>query len=203
VVGFAAGGRARGRRFQRRLNSMQNGRKASPRASGPRLGRCRGSRAPRGSIASPATGYLARSPAGPARANRPDDQHRQIRDDCDRSRGAVSDRRASGTGIGIVPSLVIGLLIGAAVPHFVIGRMGKRRLARFITCFRRHRLGSAGAALGPSVSPKQSSGQATRSPIRSAAEFRLIESGMRMDATLKACFGKLQSASTAPEFGSL
>src|SRR5437879_3230566 len=33
---------------------------------------------------------------------------------------------ASGTGIGIVPSLLICLLIGSAVPQLVLGRLGKR-----------------------------------------------------------------------------
>ena len=37
--------------------------------------------------------------------------------------------------IGIVPSLLLGLLIGTALPHLVIGRMGKRRLAAFIVLF--------------------------------------------------------------------
>src|SRR5438034_2720069 len=42
---------------------------------------------------------------------------------------------AAATRIGIVPSLMIGLLIGIALPHMVIGRMGKRRVAKFIALF--------------------------------------------------------------------
>src|SRR5216683_2588753 len=39
------------------------------------------------------------------------------------------------TRIGFVPSLMLGLLIGIALPHKVIGRMGKRRVAKFIALF--------------------------------------------------------------------
>ena len=34
-----------------------------------------------------------------------------------------------------VAELLIGLLIGMALPHLVIGRMGKRRVAAFIALF--------------------------------------------------------------------
>src|SRR5690348_6655954 len=36
---------------------------------------------------------------------------------------------ASTTPIGVVASLPVGLLIGTALPHMVVGRMGKRRVA--------------------------------------------------------------------------
>src|SRR5271165_2751100 len=34
--------------------------------------------------------------------------------------------------IDVMPSLVVGLLIGTALPHLIVGRMGKRRIAAFI-----------------------------------------------------------------------
>src|SRR5713226_7742229 len=42
---------------------------------------------------------------------------------------------AAATRIGFVPSLMLGLLIGIALPHKVIGRMGKRRVAAFVALF--------------------------------------------------------------------
>jgi tight adherence protein B len=37
--------------------------------------------------------------------------------------------------IGVIPSLLIGLLIGTALPHMTVGRMGKRRVAAFVALF--------------------------------------------------------------------
>jgi len=39
------------------------------------------------------------------------------------------------TRVGVVASLVVGLLVGTALPHKVVGRMGKRRVAGFIALF--------------------------------------------------------------------
>jgi tight adherence protein B len=39
------------------------------------------------------------------------------------------------TPIGVVASLAVGLLIGTALPHMVVGRMGKRRVAAFVGLF--------------------------------------------------------------------
>jgi tight adherence protein B len=107
---------------------------------------------------------------------------------------------ASGTGIGIVPSLVIGLLIGAAVPHLVIGRMGKRRLARFINLFpdaidlvvRALRSGL------PVTEAIVGAGHEIADPV--GAEFRLIESGMRMGRDLESLLWETAKRIDAPEF---
>src|SRR5438270_5301743 len=42
---------------------------------------------------------------------------------------------ASTTPIGVVASLLVGILIGTALPHMVVGRMGKRRVAAFVRLF--------------------------------------------------------------------
>ena len=42
---------------------------------------------------------------------------------------------ACATRIGVVASLLVGLLIGTALPHMMIGRMGKRRVAAFVALF--------------------------------------------------------------------
>jgi len=107
---------------------------------------------------------------------------------------------ASGTGIGIVPSLLIGLLIGTAVPHFVIGRMGKRRLAAFINLFpdaidlivRALRSGL------PVTEAIVGAGHEIGDPV--GAEFRLIESGMRMGRDLESLLWETAKRIDASEF---
>ena len=37
--------------------------------------------------------------------------------------------------IGIVASSLLGLMIGTALPHMILGRMGKRRVAAFVALF--------------------------------------------------------------------
>src|SRR3984893_1330960 len=106
----------------------------------------------------------------------------------------------SGTGIGIVPSLLIGLLIGTAVPHFVIGRMGKRRLAAFINLFpdamdlvvRALRSGL------PVTEAIVGAGHEIADPV--GAEFRLVESGMRMGRDLESLLWETAKHIDSPEF---
>src|ERR1700756_5597866 len=130
VALLSAGG---GRRYQRRLNSMQEraqgiatsesaaARSLSRQQSATRIDRIAGSWLPRRDL------LLAR---------------------LERTGRAISIGRyamaavglallstiglAIMTPIGTLPSLMIGVLIGTALPHLVIGRMGKRRLAAFI-----------------------------------------------------------------------
>ena len=107
---------------------------------------------------------------------------------------------AIGTGIGIVPSLVIGLLVGTAVPHLVIGRMGKRRLAKFISLFpdaidlvvRALRSGL------PVTEAIVGAGHEIGDPV--GAEFRLIESGMRMGRDLESLLWETAKRIDASEF---
>jgi tight adherence protein B len=107
---------------------------------------------------------------------------------------------ASGTSVGIVPSLLIGLLIGIAVPHLVIGRMGKRRLAAFINLFpdaidlvvRALRSGL------PVTEAIVGAGHEIADPV--GAEFRLIESGMRMGRDLESLLWETAKRIEASEF---
>src|SRR6266567_9645932 len=39
------------------------------------------------------------------------------------------------TKFSLVPSLMFGLAIGLFIPHWLIGRMGKKRIARFVALF--------------------------------------------------------------------
>jgi tight adherence protein B len=105
-----------------------------------------------------------------------------------------------GTHIGIVPSLLVGLLIGMALPHLVIGRMGKRRLAAFIVLFPdaidlivralRSGLPVSEAIVG--------AGHEIADPVGS--ELRLVEGGMKMGRDLESLLWDTAKRIDAPEF---
>ena len=190
-----------GRRYQRRLNSMQEraqgiatgesaaGRSLSRQQSATRIDRIAGSWLPRRDL------LLARL----ERTGRSISIGRY-------AMAAVGLAFLSTIGlaiitpIGIVPSLMIGLLIGTALPHLVIGRMGKRRLAAFINLFPdaielvvralRSGLPVSEAIVG--------AGHEIADPV--GAEFRLIESGMRMGRDLESLLWETAKRIDAPEF---
>src|SRR6267143_2124310 len=201
VVGLMLTGGGASRRYQRRLNSMQEraqgiatsewaaARSLSRQQSTTRIDRIAGNWLPRrdlllarlertgrtisiGKYAMTAVGLGALSASG----------------------------LAIGARIGIVPSLLIGLLIGTAVPHLVIGRMGKRRLARFINLFpdaidlvvRALRSGL------PVTEAIVGAGHEIADPV--GAELRLVESGMRMGRDLESLLWETAKRIDAPEF---
>jgi tight adherence protein B len=102
--------------------------------------------------------------------------------------------------IAIVPSLLLGLLIGMAVPHLVIGRMGKRRMNAFIALFPdaidlivralRSGLPVSEAIVG--------AGHEIGDPV--GAELRLVEGGMRMGRDLESLLWDTAKRIDAPEF---
>jgi len=104
------------------------------------------------------------------------------------------------TRIGIVPSLMLGLLIGTALPHLVIGRMGKRRLRAFIALFPdaidlivralRSGLPVSEAIVG--------AGHEIADPV--GAELRLVEGGMRMGRDLESLLWDTANRINVPEF---
>ena len=104
------------------------------------------------------------------------------------------------TRIGIVPSLLVGSLIGMALPHLVIGRMGKRRLAAFIALFPdaidlivralRSGLPVSEAIVG--------AGHEISDPV--GAELRLVENGMRMGRDLETLLWDTAKRIDSPEF---
>ena len=107
---------------------------------------------------------------------------------------------AVATRIGIVPSLLLGLLIGTALPHLVIGRMGKRRLNAFIALFPdaidlivralRSGLPVSEAIVG--------AGHEIADPV--GAELRLVEGGMRMGRDLEGLLWDTAKRIDASEF---
>jgi tight adherence protein B len=105
-----------------------------------------------------------------------------------------------GTRLGILSCLSIGLLIGVLVPHIVIGRMGKRRVASFVALFPdaidlivralRSGLPVSEAIVG--------AGHEIADPV--GAELRLVESGMRMGRDLDTLLWDVAKRIDAPEF---
>ena len=99
-----------------------------------------------------------------------------------------------------MPSLVLGLLSGTAVPHLVIGRIGKRRLNAFINLFpdaidlivRALRSGL------PVTEAIVGAGHEIADPV--GAELRLIENGMRMGRDLESLLWDTAKRIDAPEF---
>jgi tight adherence protein B len=105
-----------------------------------------------------------------------------------------------GTRLGILSCLSIGLLIGALVPHMVIGRMGKRRVAAFVALFpdaidlivRALRSGL------PITEAIVGAGHEIADPV--GGELRLVESGMRMGRDLDTLLWDVAKRIEAPEF---
>ncbi len=107
---------------------------------------------------------------------------------------------AGATRIGIVPSLLLGLLIGTALPHLVIGRMGKRRLAAFIALFPDAidlivRALRSGLPISEAI---VGAGHEIADPVGS--ELRVVESGMRMGRDLESLLWDTAKRIDAPEF---
>jgi tight adherence protein B len=107
---------------------------------------------------------------------------------------------AGATRIGIVPSMALGLLIGTAVPHMVIGRMGKRRLKAFVALFPDAidlivRALRSGLPISEAI---VGAGHEIADPVGS--ELRLVESGMRMGRDLESLLWDTAKRIDVPEF---
>jgi tight adherence protein B len=102
--------------------------------------------------------------------------------------------------LSIVPSLMLGTALGVALPHFVVGRMGKRRVARFLNLFP--------DAIDLIVRALKSGLPMTEAVIGAAheigdpvgAEFSSVESGMRMGRDLDSLLWDIAKRIDMPEF---
>jgi len=104
------------------------------------------------------------------------------------------------TPLGILPNVLIGLFLGITLPHLTIGRLGKRRVAKFIELFPdaidlivralRSGLPISEAIIG--------AGREIADPV--GAELRLIESGMRLGRDLEALLWDIAKRIDTPEF---
>jgi len=102
--------------------------------------------------------------------------------------------------LGWVPGILIGLFAGMALPHLVVSRIGKRRVAAFIALFPdavdlmvralRSGLPISEAIIG--------AGQEIADPV--GCELRLIENGMRLGRDLETLLWDIAKRIDAPEF---
>jgi len=107
---------------------------------------------------------------------------------------------ASATRIGVVASLLVGLLVGTALPHMVVGRMGKRRIARFIALFPEGidlmvRALRSGLPISEAII---GAGHEIGGPV--GEELGRVEGGMRMGRDLEGLLWDIATRIDVPEF---
>ncbi len=104
------------------------------------------------------------------------------------------------TPLGPMPGGLIGLFIGLWLPHWFVGRMGKRRVAAFLALFPDAidlmvRAIRSGLPISEAII---NAGNEIPDPV--GAEFRLIESGMRLGRDLETLLWDIAKRIDAPEF---
>ena len=101
--------------------------------------------------------------------------------------------------MSVLPSVLLGTALGVGLPHFVIGRMGKRRIAAFLNLFP--------DAIDLIVRALKSGLPITEAVVSAAhevgdpvgAEFSTIESGMRMGRDLDSLLWDIAKRIDTPE----
>lgn len=104
------------------------------------------------------------------------------------------------TRLRFVPALLIGLLLGMGLPHLVVSRMGKRRLAQFIELFPDAidlmvRALRSGLPISEAI---VGAGQEIADPV--GCELRLVENGMRLGRDLETLLWDIAKRIDTPEF---
>jgi tight adherence protein B len=102
--------------------------------------------------------------------------------------------------LSLIPGIAFGAALGAFIPHYLIGRMGRRRVMRFIGLFPEAidlmvRALRAGLPITEAII---NAGQEIGDPV--GAEFRGIEAGMRLGRDLDSLLWDIAKRITAPEF---
>jgi tight adherence protein B len=104
------------------------------------------------------------------------------------------------TPLGPITSTLIGLCAGLALPHIVIGRLGKRRVAAFIDLFP-EAIDLMVRALRSGLPVSEAIIDAGREiPDPVGCELRLVESGMRLGRDLEALLWDIAKRIDATEF---
>jgi tight adherence protein B len=103
-------------------------------------------------------------------------------------------------GLGPLASGAFGLALGLFIPHYLVGRMGRRRIASFIGLFPEAidlmvRALRAGLPISEAI---VNAGQEIGDPV--GVEFRTIESGMRLGRDLDSLLWDIAKRIEAPEF---
>jgi tight adherence protein B len=104
------------------------------------------------------------------------------------------------TPIGVFASLLLGLLTGTALPHFLVGRMGKRRVAAFVALFPEAidlmvRALRSGLPISEAII---GAGREIGDPVGN--ELGRIEAGMRMGRDLDNLLWDIAGRIDVPEF---
>ena len=107
---------------------------------------------------------------------------------------------ACATRIGIVGSLLVGLLVGTALPHMMVGRMGKRRVAAFVALFPEAidlmvRALRSGLPISEAII---GAGREIGDPV--GHELGRVEGGMRMGRDLESLLWDIATRIDVPEF---
>jgi tight adherence protein B len=102
--------------------------------------------------------------------------------------------------IGIIPSLLLGLLIGTALPHMIVGRMGKRRVAAFVALFPEAidlivRALRSGLPISEAII---GAGHEIGDPVGN--ELGRVQAGMRLGRDLEALLWEIAKRIDVPEF---
>jgi tight adherence protein B len=102
--------------------------------------------------------------------------------------------------LALVPSIAFGAALGSFIPHYIVGRMGRRRVMRFIGLFPEAidlmvRALRAGLPVTEAII---NAGQEIGDPV--GVEFRGIEAGMRLGRDLDSLLWDIAKRITAPEF---
>jgi tight adherence protein B len=105
-----------------------------------------------------------------------------------------------GAELPILPSVLVGVGLGVGIPHVVIGKLGKRRVGGFINLFP-DAIDLMVRALRSGLPISEAVIMASHEigdPI--GAEFRTIESGMRLGRDLESLLWDIAKRIDAPEF---
>lgn len=102
-------------------------------------------------------------------------------------------------GLNLMGSLLFGSAVGVFIPHYLVGRMGRTRVARFIGLFPEAidlmvRALRAGLPITEAII---NAGQEIGDPV--GTEFRGIEAGMRLGRDLDSLLWDIAKRITAPE----
>jgi tight adherence protein B len=104
------------------------------------------------------------------------------------------------TPLGLTPSVMIGLCLGMSLPHLIVGRMGRRRVAAFLELFP-DAIDLMVRALRSGLPVSEAiinAGNEIANPV--GCELRLVENGMRLGRDLETLLWDIAKRIDVPEF---
>jgi tight adherence protein B len=104
------------------------------------------------------------------------------------------------TPLALTPSVLIGLCLGMSLPHLIVGRMGRRRVAAFLELFP-DAIDLMVRALRSGLPVSEAiinAGNEIADPV--GCELRLVENGMRLGRELETLLWEIAKRIDVPEF---